>query len=61
VTAAISHDLLYGSFINNDRNVDGDSTSSAVIFFFLNCIYHWPSRSPRKYCHFVVRKSRFQF
>jgi len=61
VTAALPHDLLCGPFINKDRNVDDDATSSTVIFFFLNCFYNRSSRSSRKYCHFVVRRSWFQF
>jgi hypothetical protein len=34
MTAATSHDLLYGSFINSDRNFDKGSNSSTVTFSF---------------------------
>jgi len=47
VTAAISRDLLYGSFINSDRSSDKYATSSTVTFSFLSCFYHRSSRSSR--------------
>jgi hypothetical protein len=35
-----ARDLLYGSFIDSDRNFDKYATSSNVTFSFLNCFYH---------------------